>query len=350
MIIKLILLLLVVGVIPLYYGAAVSKGLNIYQDRGATGVLFYFLFGSVCLWGIFQVVTVPLILLKQPFTHAVWLWGIVTVVLLMTLLTIYRTFWPFGKPHKIIISWQWLLVILMLCIIGFQVYQYVFKMHIDDDDSRFVVTAVEAYEKNTMMLIHPTNGELMDTFIGERVKDVPSPWMLYIALIGKLVSIHPTILAHTVMPGIWLLMVYGVFWLLGDYFFKQGFVKTCLFVSFTALVIQYYGGHPWTQGSFTLVRIWQGKAMFAALLIPFLLLNFLNMMQQKENTKYWVALLAGDLACCLMSGVGISLGGGLTLFYAFYDVVANRRWKRFWTVPLACLPSIVYGIIYLKIS
>ena len=90
--------------------------------------------------------------------------------------------------------------------------------------------------------------------------------------------------------------------------------------------------------------------MFAALLIPFLLLIFLNMMQQKENTKYWVALLAGDLACCLMSGVGISLGGGLTLFYAFYDVVANRRWKRFWTVPLACLPSIVYGIIYLKIS
>ena len=59
MIIKLILLLLVVGVIPLYYGAAVSKGLNIYQDRGATGVLFYFLFGSVCLWGIFRLLQFP---------------------------------------------------------------------------------------------------------------------------------------------------------------------------------------------------------------------------------------------------------------------------------------------------
>ena len=248
-----------------------------------------------------------------------------------------------------------LLILASLILIGGQCRKYLFEEHIDDDDSRFIASAVSACQHDTMLLENPATGEEKPRPEGELVKDVASPWPMYLAAVSTLTGVHPAITAHTVLPAYFLLLRYLVIWCAGAVLFAGGesgktpasaAEKQAWFLLFSAAALQYFGGSVHTAGAFALTRIWQGKAVMAAVMIPWILLLTYGRDRTGEVFSPKV-LFAAAAAACLLSGMGILMAGALIGSYALWRALRSRNAAAAVPPALCALPCLLYGLVYM---
>lgn len=331
-VIKCFLLLLVFS-IPLFVGFIFHK---------KTWIETY-LFGQVSLWAIFQIMAVPMIHLRLSFDT---LWISYTVV--MAGLAV----WGFTQKKKPAISFSqpWThyipLILAGIVILG-QMGVYVFGMHLDEDDARWLAEANDALVKNKMYLHNPATGDYIGRFVGEMTKDVFSPWGMYIAVLSKLTFVRTAVIAHTVYAPILLLISYFVYYLMGKELFK-GKTEQGLFLLCVSVIQMFFAGNAYTQSVFALTRIWQGKAVVAAIMIPLFLLLLLRV--EKEDTRAnWLWFAVAGCASCLFSGMGIIISLILIAVFGFYAIIC-KRFKRILYLLLALLPSLVFGLLYYQMK
>lgn len=333
---------------------------------------FTYLTGQLLLWSVFQIVAVPAVYCRISFSALFWIYtGLVTAMTVTGIVFIRRS--P-GQPtlkdreeqkeHRK----QWLrdlspFLVIALFIIAYQCCIYIFGMHLDEDDARWIAEANDALIKDKMLLYNPATGEYVGRFIGEVAKDVYSPWSMYLACLSRWTGIKPVIIAHTVYPPILLGMSYSAYYEIGAQLFideqtgRQRMSRRHergIFLLMVAVINLFMGGNIYTQSVFTLTRIWQGKAVVAALMIPSILMATLRI--QAEDTAWnWFLLMISGTACCLFSGMGIVIGGIMIAVYGAYAVIRSiaRNWKTgLFRIPLLALsiaPSIVYGIGYMRL-
>lgn len=347
---KIILFLLFVFVLPMMIGELIeiitkTKLKDIYSV-----LAFRFVVGNATQWAVFQLVAVPLIMAKVKFMTLVVCWCICIAVLLVFYVAIKRKTEKGSFclavdgsiSDKLTMMFFALLATLL---IAYQCYKYARYMHLDEDDSRFIVNAVDAYFNNTMMLTNPTTGEYMGTWVGDLAKDVASPWMMYVATIAKLSSIHPTIVAHTILPPFLLVASYCAYYLFATIIFKQDVLKSFMFLSVVAFTNMYFSDTVYMQTVFSLIRIWQGKATLAAVMIPFMLYALVKTYIEDESRNY-IIIAISSVAMCLLSGMGIFFSGIMVGTYSCYFILIKRKWKYIPYAILCCIPTIVYGMVY----
>ena len=110
--------------------------------------------------------------------------------------------------------------------------------------------------------------------------------------------------------------------------------------------IQYfYGGSVYTQGTFSLIRIWQGKASVAAVIIPLLFYFFISI-NKRNKTQDWMLMALAGLAGCLMSGMGISITLILIGACGVYHILAYQNWKRIPFFIVSVFPSLAFALTY----
>ena len=158
-----------------------------------------YLLGQVFLWALFQVIAVPMINLRFTFNT---LWISYTVVMaalaVRGILTIRKMGIP-RKPSVKIQNWpQYIPYFIATLIITYQMCIYIFGMHLDEDDARWIAEANDALVKNRMYLHNPATGEYIGRFVGEMQKDVFSPWGMYLAVLSRLTTIRAVVIAHTI--------------------------------------------------------------------------------------------------------------------------------------------------------
>ena len=99
-----------------------------------------------------------------------------------------------------------------------------------------------------------------------------------------------------------------------------------------------------------LYRLWQGKSMLCALILPFIWYLFLNHIGKEDDGIYWFILFLTLVGSMLLSSMALYLPilavGILTLIYA----VKYKNGKYLFRAFLCCIPSIIYGFIYLFIK
>ncbi|MBQ8166210.1 MAG: hypothetical protein IJZ96_04140 [Lachnospiraceae bacterium] len=356
-VLNVITIALLMIVIPLFLGFILRELCGVSSDDVFEKYGFSYAMGHVIMWAVFQLVAVPLILVKSRL--------IIVTILWIVLLLVYLTFgvWYIKKhksggddsstekQDKANESRFWLVMSIMLAavVVGYQCYMYIFYMHIDDDDSRFVVNAVDAYEYGTMFLTNPATGNYEGIWVGELVKDVSSPWSIYLAMISKLLGIYPTILAHTVYPAFLLIAGYVSYYLIGKLLTKDR-VKSFLMVAVVATVNMSFGESKYNQSYFSIVRIWQGKAVVAATLIPLLTYLLIRLYKNYKERSSYVLLVLTSMAMCLMSGMGIFFSGIMIGLFGGWFILINKGWKQIPYLMIACIPTIIYGLSYMMIK
>ena len=158
-----IVLSLLVLVLPLVIG-------SIFRSRS---VPFTYMIGQLLMWAAFQAVEVPVIYFRQSFTALFWVYS--GAVLLLAGWGLFRRVKvKFSKPRL-----SPYLIIAVL-VIAYQAVIYIFGIHLDEDDARWIAEANDALVKDKMLLFNPATGEYIGRFAGEMVKDVFSPWAFYI--------------------------------------------------------------------------------------------------------------------------------------------------------------------------
>ena len=331
---------------------------------------FTYLCGQLLLWAAFQVVAVPCINFRTTFNTLFWIYTAVVIILIGCGAWVLQS--EVGTRKRWTGNWrEWLspfLIIACLVIVG-QMCVYIFGMHLDEDDARWIAEANDALVKNRMLLHNPATGEYIGRFVGEMIKDVFSPWSIYLAWLSRATGIKAVVIAHTIYPPLLLGLSYSAYYEIGTQLFEgeKKRHERGIFLLMVSVINLFMAGNVYTQSVFTLTRIWQGKAVVAAVMIPAILAIILRVQQttpQAEGSiRDWILLIVVGVSCCLFSGMGIAIGLLLLAIYGLYVVACmivrtarhkEYKWKScairvgLWLASLA--PSIVYGLGYLRLK
>ena len=322
-----ILLTAVILIIPLLIG-------SLYQFRS---VSFTYLTGSISMWALFQILAVPAIYLRTSFSLLFWIYtGLVIMLSAFGLKARLKT--GFEKPE---IS---LFLILAFWVIAYQASLYIFGMHLDEDDARWIAEANDALVKDRMLLHNPATGQYLGKFIGEMVKDTFSPWPFFIAWLSGTTGFSPAAMSHTVYPPVLLGLSYCAYYHMGKQLFRNK-TEQGLFLLMVTVINMFMSTNVYTQSTFSLLRIWQGKAAVAAIIIPAVFMLVLNIQTEEERKRNWFLLAVTGCASCLLSGMGIVIALLMIAVYGGY-IIFCKRWKRIplWLASMA--PPLFYGVGY----
>lgn len=365
-VLKLIMLAISIVALPFMVGLPVISLMGIYDDRRVYRSVLAFVTGNVICFAVQQLISVPLVLTARSLTSFLLLYVVVMTVLLIELYFfayvnskkkntslftkdyIKRVIYGFKSVPK----WVWIVLIAAMLIFLFIEYHYIFKIHVDDDDARYIGNPASAWYTDTLYRYRYGTGKYIDNrYITQSPRDLVSPWMLSFALYARMSGVHPTVIAHSVMPIILIAVCYMNYFLMADKLFQSNKEKMIVFLLFVGGVYLTFSGNTHTQAAVTLVRVWQGKAAFAASIIPFMFFLYLSLANDTENrVRYYILMFITGIAGSYMSGVGI-VGTGMVMgSFSFWDVLLKKKWKEIPLVILICLPTLIYGIMYAKIK
>lgn len=307
-----------------------------------------FLAGYLFLFAVAEVLTLPMILLKTPLHVLVWCYGAIAgITAFFGIFCLRSQTFPSVSDLKqrirTISPFFWCALIL----IGVQIVIVVLYAHFDADDAFYVATATTSADKDSIFIFNP--------YTGKKYRNLPSryvlsPFPIFLAVVSELCAgLHPSIMAHTIFPPVFQIMSYLIVFHIGREWFQNSPHGQGIFLYVTAALNSFFAYSTYNSGSFQMIRIWQGKALLAAALIP--LLFYLSMtIVMEEKPKYpWYLLLFANTACCLLSSMGIILAPILQGCFALLGMIRFRSPKRFLYGILCCLPSIALGLIYIRI-
>lgn len=343
MIIKLILFLFIAYPIPYLLGllfAHFSKDANYSLSKNL-------LFGYMLIWSILQITAIPAIYLKMKFS--IYAYIIYAIILIGVFVSIFLNRKAFKNIILKKISWlktrPWLPLIVLFLIIIQTVYLSLANLG-DHDDSFYVATAETALETNTLMEYNPYTGDLYQSVPSRYVL---SPFPVFVALISNILNIRAATTAHTLLALILIPLAYTVWYLIGNIFFKNNTSKTSVFMLIVMCILVYSGYSVYNQGMFMHIRIWQGKAVLTAIILPFIFYQGLCISQKVMTTYKWILLFLSMFASCFVSSMGIMLAAIMLGVIALTDAFLNKSIRNWKNIILCCIPNILFAFIYIFI-
>lgn len=346
MIKSLILLAVFMLLLPFLLGLLYTR----FAGEEKNNLLFNLVTGYILALGVFEVLALPMIAARQSLSLLTNIYGGILMVLAAVSLCLnYKRICQVALETVAAVKGFTLAIWAELALIFCQLLVYVRYQYTNTDDAFYVASAVTSLATDTIFQYNPYTGELY--------KNLPSRYVLspfhgFIAVVSKAVDNHPAIIAHSVFMILFLLIAYMVYALIGEVLFGGDKERTGYFLIIVTLLVMFSGYSERTSGLFLLIRLWQGKAVLAGILLPLILYLFLRMFYREEKSMAlaeWILLFFLMSACCLVSSMGIMLGaimtGILGILLAFY----KRRFRDLVWAFLCCLPNMICAGAYLLI-
>lgn len=353
-------ILLFLFIIPALTGTAVSyKLLKLYSITKIT-IFKVFPIGYLTVWAILEIISIPVTILKLPFTVDLLItWAAVLALSASGLVIIFgknayktRIRNDLDSLKKTGIT-DWLFILLFAAVLGFLIYKIYYTVFYDADDSRFVVEAVDILKDNRILASDPVTGLPLTSNFHDFHKDLVSQWAAFLAMGGVLIGKSPTIFAHTVYPVIAILILVCLVHMILDITLEKKDISV-IFPSLTFLLIVITFGYYTFQSSerFILSRVWQGKASLAGIGICAIILSFLYIHESigpkgklregsKPSFRLFALLLISNTALCFMSSMGVILGASLITAYGTVTAASRRSFKILILSALCCAPNFV---------
>lgn len=319
-----------------------------FDDRDSEGIFFRktFLSGHVLLFALFEIITIPLIFLHVRFHILVWVFaGISTLLAAAGLFRKRKKIWNLLMHPEI--KWPDWTMTAALTVILIQTCITVLCWHSDADDAFYVATANTTVETDSMFEI--------DAYTGERYEEFPSryvlaPFPIWTAFVSRMIRMHPAATAHTILPLVLIPLAYVIYSLIGKLFFSEDRKKQGVFLLAVAVIMMSSWYSVYTQGTFLLVRIWQGKAVLTSILLPVVFYLCCRLLVSKETDKDWGLLFGTMIAGFMVSTMGVMLPVLMVAIFAFLFGLLKKNWAGLIRSVLICLPNLIFAILYLVIK
>lgn len=354
MIIKALVASLVLFIIPELLGMLV---LRFWKDQ-KNNIILAFVLGYIMEFAIGQLVAIPLIFKAGTLSQLVTIYAgvVVGLAIVSFLINIWRIFEILKELISNIKTMPILLSLLFVILIGMQLFAFIKYGHINDDDAYYVATATTSVQTDTLFEYSAMTGtdERNEQYL---MRYRLGPFPLYYAIMSKVLDIHPAIVAHFILPLIFVPLVYMIYWLFAKEFFKENKKSAVLFMIFICLlhIFSYYSG----KNSFILamLRIWQGKAVLSSIIIPFIVLLFVY--GEKCNLKFIncitliLTVLAGNFTTTMSIAMAPACLMLLSAIYEFVKLISKQtKFTKAFAVAfkslICCMPSLIYGLIYFQ--
>lgn len=266
-------------------------------------------YGSVLIISIFEVISFPFIIIKNYFHILCYIFGVIIIVLLCS--AFY--FWVKNKEWKNIsvahvkYLWDYFLPIMFLAVMILQIY-IVSYMHFNCyDDGYYIAVSNMALEQDIVELndkVVYAGNHMLEAF---NSRPGINCWELLIAFFAQTFAIHPAVLAHTFLPILLIPLCYmavdQVMRRVTDNIYDR---FLCLFLY--SLLIMFYGTGYLLSPYLVEGTTWVGKALLFHLIIPLLLSECIDIVEEKQTYITWIKI--GVIA---VAGVGVTATGIYTV-------------------------------------
>ena len=337
-----------IGVIVLFFclSLLLGDGMAIKRNQGNNGMAHTYIVGMLCMFSVFHVLAVLFTFLKYSLTA---LSVVYCVVLIGIIVCLYA-----GRGQGILRNWtmniqirgtwlKWMVFVLIL----FQVLYVCIYSHTDADDATYVGIATTSYFSDTLNQINPLTGDAIN--ISGFADYILAPISLFWAMWAKTWGLHPAFLMHVLCPVILIPTAYIVYYLVAKVFFKEE-KKRWQFLFFVNILNIWGNWAIRSTSTFLLFRIWQGKAVLAAILVPLTIYLMARIKTGDDAWDNWFLLFLNSISCCLVSGMGAILFPVLMLAYATPDLLMERKWKRIVHYFICMIPCMISAGLYIALK
>lgn len=341
-----LILVLLVTVMPFLLGAVPVKYMNSFQRTPA----MMYLCGWFVSFSVFELVSVPFILLERSFTEVVVVYSIITLVLLgfsvwLGRELIWQMFWwkRWWKCFLETPKWTrlgWIIVILLIMV---QLICAVIFEYYDGDDSYYVAQAVMTNTFDSMYLRDNYTGYIYQLDIRHAL----SPTPVYIAWMSRISGIHPTAISHSVLSAAWLLLMYCVYGQIGKRLLAKNKEWQPLFLIFVEVWFLFGNISLYTSETFIMTRTWQGKGLMAGVILPALLLSLIYLADQKTRFGNWLLFIMIVLSAVFATSVAFMLIPTIVGLAAALIGWQKKSAKTVLLMGAGCLPCVVLAFCYL---
>ena len=349
-IIKKDMLILLLILAPFGTGLIINRFMD--KDNRSLGVTY--ISGFLMLLAAFQLMAVPIVFMDpRGFDVVVQVFTVTVTVLtgfgMIQALHLWRAQGrifkeiQFKKDKKIVI-FQWIIVLLL---IGFQLFMAVSHSFFDGDDAYYVVQSVIADESDSLYRILPYTGRSTDLDLRHAMAVFP----LWIAYIARMTGIHATIISHTILPLILIPLTYLIYYEIGKKLFKEKEEHLCTYMIFISVLHIFGNVSIYSNATFLLMRTWQGKSMLANVVIPGLFMVLLWLFEGEAEKRgkrsgMWFLLFLLNVVAAMMSTASVFLNTFLLAVMGTVLSVQEKNVKILFQVAGCCIPCVIYGLLY----
>lgn len=342
------------------------------------------LYGYLLMFSLFWLTSIPVILLNSRRFDVVVVIYLIEI-LVLSLLGLWVGIKVFIKRmrsnqkafhiRKYLKKYDTLSLVLLavfLVILAYQLYKSVLHASIDGDDAYYVSIANIANQMGKMYSINPYTG--MPTI--PDVEHAIAPLPIFMAFVARVSGIHSTIINHLVMPFILIPLTYYAYFLIGERLFyknKNGIPVFMILIS----LLQIYGDISiFTKENFFLRRTWQGKSVYANLILTVLFFLMLSLAERQHSQKktvdgkgekdvkepskrisvfyeskrdIWFFLVLTNLAGCLMTSMSAIISGAFLGVCGIMIAIRYRNVKDLFKIAACCSPCILELILYVVV-
>lgn len=359
-VLKMLMFILTAGVMPALSGL-LPAGLLPQKDRRIPTIIMT---GYLMTFALFEVIGIPVLLFTPmgDFRLLAVLFTIMDLALIAAGMIVCRRRGGIRLPEVIagkksrredserqrdgetIILW-----LIFLLLLAFELYKSYTMASYDGDDAYYVAQSLQTWTTGTMYHYVPYTG--YSTPLDGRHAFALIP--MWIAWIAKLSGTHPTIVTHSMMPLVLIpaadLCFYNaVCGLTADEPVEKQKRMIPAFMIILA-VLQIFGNVSiYTPQTFLLMRTWQGKTVFANLILPSALVLLLRLCRTEKAGRYcWLMLVVLNTASGFTTSLAPALLSGLLLLTAVFGAFLWKRWKLIPEMLAACIPDYLYLMLLL---
>lgn len=316
--------------------AGSEEGMSI-QHLLISGFIIYFF--------LFEFFAFPMMILKLPLNILSAVWGVTVAVLVLLVCLKFGKRWiqVWKKRKKQGHSFSFYL---MLLLIGLQCV-FVALWSDNSADAAYYVANVSAnVATNTINIYEPFTGVQMDRFYTRYLFGM---YPVHNSVVCQLTGIHPLLYTKTVMSVVTVLLSYTVYAQIGRKLFSGCRENVWKFLCFLS-VIQFFFHTVYSNASFLLMRGYEGKAILANVVLPFVLYLDLCLYDDIQNKRIWLMVFCAGIAGVDISMSALSIVPVAVTAVCISVIIARRAWRCLKYYIVCVLPSVGFIIVYLLVS
>ena len=244
-------------------------------------------------------------------------------------------------------------------LLAFQLVMSVVMASFDGDDAYYVVESLLAQQADVMNTILPYTGNSTSLDIRHALAVIT----MWIGFIAKVSGVHATIVSHSVIPLLFIPLVYLVYAQIGKVLFKDKKEMVPVFLIIVSFLMMFGNVSHYTPATFFLMRTWQGKAMVGNLVFPMIFWIFLEMYENvKASNKeisvdkagtssvyLWIMLALVNMLSGMCSAMGVIFGSGIIALLSLLLLIFSRNWKVIIGAFFCMIPNLIYLALYFSI-
>ena len=321
--------------------------------------------GFLLMMATCELIAVPFVFFKMSFISFIAVYSLVVLLFLLflggrtknNLVSLYKDTKNKIKSYGVI---EYICLFLMFIVITVIIINSVRLYVVDEDDSRFVVTAADIVRTNTLLLADPNTGIVYDTWTYgmDAAKDVVAPHAVFCAMLSKATLTNVNLFMHNVYPVILYLLSVCIYMELISELIEgneslrndkhiDAYKYLFVFIILVFTIFQYSTRS--TRETMYLVRLWQGKAILSAIIIPFLFFLFYRAYRKSDKSSF-VLLFITSLAGCLTSSMATLLIPFMIAIYGLVYGIVKKSIRMTLNILISAIIPILLAFlsVYIK--